>query len=82
MNNDERNGAPLHNPPGAVITKRSVKMKMQEVIEIAKRWGIPYKVGISNEMMIRSSPDSMVSCEFSTVRKCPFVEVAVYIPLS
>ena len=29
-------------------------MKMQEVIEIAKRWGIPYKVGISKEMMIRA----------------------------
>ena len=29
-------------------------MKMNEVIEIAKRWDIPYKVGLSKEKLIRS----------------------------
>ena len=28
-------------------------MKMQEIIVIAKKWGIPYKVGLSKEYLIR-----------------------------
>jgi hypothetical protein len=29
-------------------------MKMQEIIEIAKRWGIPFKVGLSKADLIWS----------------------------
>jgi hypothetical protein len=29
-------------------------MKMHEVIEIAKRWGIPFKVGVSKEKLIQA----------------------------
>lgn len=29
-------------------------MKMQEIIKIAKKWGIPYKVGLSKEELIRA----------------------------
>ena len=29
-------------------------MKMQEIIAIAKKWGIPYKVGLSKEDLIRA----------------------------
>jgi hypothetical protein len=29
-------------------------MKMQEVIVIAKKWNIPFKVGLSKEELIRS----------------------------
>ncbi|HLA04784.1 MAG TPA: hypothetical protein VJZ16_02260 [Syntrophales bacterium] len=28
-------------------------MKMQEIREIAKKWGIPFKVGLSKEKLIR-----------------------------
>ena len=28
-------------------------MKMQQVVEIAKQWGIPYKIGFSKEKLIR-----------------------------
>ncbi len=29
-------------------------MKMYEVIAIAKKWGVPYKVGVSKEKLIRA----------------------------
>ncbi|MHB8908809.1 MAG: SAP domain-containing protein [Syntrophales bacterium] len=29
-------------------------MKMQEVVEIAKRWDIPYRIGVSKEKLIRA----------------------------
>ncbi len=29
-------------------------MKMREVIEIAGKWGIPYKIGVSKEKLIRA----------------------------
>ncbi len=29
-------------------------MKMQEVIQIARKWDIPFKVGLSKEKLIRS----------------------------
>jgi hypothetical protein len=31
-----------------------INVKMHEVIEIAKRWDIPYKIGVSKENLIRA----------------------------
>jgi hypothetical protein len=34
--------------------KREVNVKMYEVVKIARRWEIPYKVGVSKEKLIRA----------------------------